>query len=78
MGGGSALGGVPWAGDSNDSGELAGSARLSYWLLHGEGDESYLQRLGLGPASEAAAKGRPKPTRKSHPRPAGKGRPKAR
>ena len=38
-----------WAGDSNDSGELSGSARLSYWKLHGEGDERYLARLGLRP-----------------------------
>jgi hypothetical protein len=26
-----------------------GSARISYWKLHGEGDESYLRRLGLRP-----------------------------
>lgn len=36
-----------WAGDSNDSGKLAGSARLEYWKLHDNGDESYLKRLGL-------------------------------
>jgi hypothetical protein len=35
--------------DSNDSGELAGSARLRYWQIHGEGDEKYLRRLGLRP-----------------------------
>ena len=35
--------------ESNDSGELMGSARMSYWKLHGEGDESYLRRLGLRP-----------------------------
>lgn len=35
--------------ESNDSGELMGSARMSYWKLHGEGDESYLKRLGLRP-----------------------------
>ncbi len=38
-----------WGADSNDSGELMGSARMSYWKLHGEGDESYLRRLGLRP-----------------------------
>jgi hypothetical protein len=36
-----------WAGDSNDSGKLAGSARLEYWKLHGNGDERYLKGLGL-------------------------------
>jgi hypothetical protein len=35
--------------EGNDSGELTGSARISYWKLHGEGDESYLRRLGLRP-----------------------------
>jgi hypothetical protein len=35
--------------EGNDSGELMGSARISYWKLHGEGDESYLRRLGLRP-----------------------------
>jgi hypothetical protein len=34
--------------EGNDSGELTGSARLSYWKLHGEGDEKYLKMLGLG------------------------------
>jgi len=38
-----------WGSDSDDSGELAGSARLSYWKLHGEGEERYLARLGLRP-----------------------------
>jgi hypothetical protein len=32
-----------------DSGELTGSARLEYWKLHGEGDQSYLKELGLEP-----------------------------
>ena len=31
-----------------DSGELAGTARLEYWRLHGVGDERYLGRIGLG------------------------------
>jgi hypothetical protein len=39
------------AGDSNDSGELAGSARLEYWKLHNVGDERYLARLGLKPGA---------------------------
>ena len=36
-----------WAGDSDDSGKLAGSARLEYWKLHANGDERYLRDLGL-------------------------------
>jgi hypothetical protein len=36
-------------GDSNDSGELSGSARLQYWKLHNVGDERYLRQLGLLP-----------------------------
>jgi len=35
--------------EGNDSGELAGTARLQYWKLHGEGDERYLNMLGLSP-----------------------------
>ncbi|TMQ60994.1 MAG: hypothetical protein E6K76_00180 [Candidatus Eisenbacteria bacterium] len=35
--------------ESNDSGDLQGSTRTSYWKLHGEGDERYLRRLGLNP-----------------------------
>lgn len=32
-------------------GKLAGSARLEYWKIHGNGDERYLKELGLqGPA----------------------------
>jgi hypothetical protein len=30
-----------------ETGELTGSDRLAYWRLHDEGDESYLQALGL-------------------------------
>jgi len=37
--------------DSNDSGDLMGSARMSYWKLHGEGDERELRRLGLKPGA---------------------------
>jgi len=35
-----------------ERGELAGSARLEYWKLHGNGDETYLQQLGLRPLPE--------------------------
>ena len=31
------------------SAELTGSARLEYWRLHDNGDESYLKQLGLKP-----------------------------
>lgn len=37
------------AGDAADEGELAGSARLPYWTLHGPGDERYLRELGIPP-----------------------------
>jgi hypothetical protein len=37
------------AGEAMESGELAGSARLPYWQLHGNGQESYLKELGLQP-----------------------------
>ena len=40
-----------WGADSNDSGELGGSARLKYWELHDEGGERYLARLGLNAGS---------------------------
>ena len=32
-----------------ETGELAGTARLQYWKLNGNGNESYLARLGLSP-----------------------------
>ncbi len=38
---------VKWSLPPDVSGELAGSARLQYWKLHNEGDESYLKDLGL-------------------------------
>lgn len=38
---------VKWSLPPDVSGELTGSARLEYWRLHGEGDESYLKDLGL-------------------------------
>lgn len=34
-------------GEALDAGALTGSARLPYWKLHNEGDESYLRQLGL-------------------------------
>ena len=37
-----------WLGGA-DSGELTGSARLKYWNLHANGDERYLEQLGLAP-----------------------------
>ncbi len=40
--------------EGNDSGELAGSARLEYWKLHNEGDERYLARLGLRLTAQGA------------------------
>lgn len=33
--------------EGTDAGELTGTARLEYWRLQGEGDERYLERLGL-------------------------------
>jgi hypothetical protein len=40
---------VQWSLLPDIKGELAGSARLSYWGLNGEGQESYLEDIGLGP-----------------------------
>ncbi len=40
---------VKWSLPPDVNGELTGSARLEYWKLHGEGDESYLDQLGLKP-----------------------------
>ena len=37
------------ASEAMESGELAGSARLPYWELHGNGQETYLKELGLQP-----------------------------
>ena len=34
------------------SADLTGSARLEYWKLHNNGDESYLKQLGLKPTVE--------------------------
>jgi hypothetical protein len=38
---------VRWSLAPDVVGELTGSARLSYWALNSEGDESYLQKIGL-------------------------------
>jgi hypothetical protein len=35
------------------SADLTGSARLEYWKLHDNGDESYLKPLGVKPAVPA-------------------------
>ncbi|HET9951767.1 MAG TPA: hypothetical protein VFS09_08245 [Candidatus Eisenbacteria bacterium] len=37
------------ASEATESAELAGSARLPYWQLHGNGQETYLKQLGLEP-----------------------------
>ena len=34
------------------SAEMTGSARLEYWRLHNNGDESYLKTLGIKPTVE--------------------------
>jgi len=39
---------IKWSLPPDVSGELAGSKRLAYWKLHGEGDEKYLRDIGLG------------------------------
>lgn len=36
-------------GEASETGRLTGSARLAYWQLNGNGDESYRERLGLSP-----------------------------
>jgi hypothetical protein len=38
---------VKWSLPPDVSGELTGSARLEYWKLHNEGNERYLEALGL-------------------------------
>ena len=40
---------VRWSLLPDIKGELAGSARLAYWGLNGEGQESYLELIGLAP-----------------------------
>ncbi len=37
--------------DGCDSGALAGTRRLPYWQLHGNGDESFLRDLGVAPGA---------------------------
>ncbi len=39
---------VKWSLPPDVSGELTGSARLEYWKLNAEGNESHLRKLGLG------------------------------
>ncbi len=43
------------ANEATESAELAGSARLPYWELHAEGQETYLKSLGLSPLSLPSA-----------------------
>jgi hypothetical protein len=38
---------VEWETSDGQKAELLGSDRLEYWKLHGEGQESFLARLGL-------------------------------
>lgn len=40
---------VEWETTDGEKASLLGSDRLEYWNLHGEGDQSYLGRLGLKP-----------------------------
>ena len=35
--------------DGLDAGELAGTERVEYWKLHGNGDERWLEKLGIAP-----------------------------
>jgi len=42
---------IRWELPPDASGELTGSARLEYWRLNGEGDERYLEQIGLGAGS---------------------------
>jgi hypothetical protein len=39
--------------EAADTGELTGSARLAYWTLNHNGDESYLKLLGIAPGAAA-------------------------
>lgn len=39
---------VKWSLAPDLEGELAGTKRLAYWSLNGEGQESYLKEIGLG------------------------------
>jgi hypothetical protein len=40
---------IEWESSDGGKASLLGSDRLEYWKLHGEGQESYLARLGLKP-----------------------------
>lgn len=40
---------VAWEVSSGEKAELLGADRLAYWELNASGDESYLERIGLGP-----------------------------
>ena len=43
------------ASEATESAELAGSARLPYWELHANGQETYLKELGLSPLPSPSA-----------------------
>jgi hypothetical protein len=43
---------VRWELAPDVAAEMTGSARLKYWQLHNNGDESYLKQLGLKPTVE--------------------------
>jgi len=40
---------VQWETSEGEKAALLASDRLEYWKLHGEGQQSYLSRLGLKP-----------------------------
>jgi hypothetical protein len=40
---------IEWERNDGEKASLLGSERLEYWNLHGEGQESFLARLGLKP-----------------------------
>jgi hypothetical protein len=42
---------LAWQSSSGESARILGSARLEYWKLHGNGDEKWLEPLGLVPQS---------------------------
>lgn len=44
-----------WTASDGEEARLAGTARLRYWELHGNGDERYRERLGLAPLQQPPA-----------------------
>lgn len=43
---------IRWTCSDGEKGEMVGSDRLTYWSLHGEGDETNLSKLGLNVRSK--------------------------